>query len=152
MRRAISDFFEKHIKGTEAQTRGGGHDPLHVATAALLIEVMRMDGGASEEERDRVLHAMEAKFGLRPEQTAELLRLAEEEAREATDYFQFTSLIKNRLTPEEKERLIEHLWAVAYADGELHQYEEHLIRKLADLLYVPHKSFIAAKLKVQGRQ
>lgn len=152
MVRTISEFFEKYIKGPEAEAQSGGHDRLHLATAALLVEMMRMDGDQSAPERERVLHAMEMKFDLRPEETAELLRLAEEEAQQATDYYQFTSLIKDRLTPAEKERLIEHLWAVAYADGELHQYEEHLLRKLADLLYVPHKSFIAAKLRAQSKQ
>ena len=148
---AIRQFFDKYIKGPEAQRQTSGHDPLHLATAALMIEVMRMDGDITEDERQRVLHAMEAKFALRHEETAQLLRLAEEEAQQATDYFQFTSLIKDKLTPEEKERLIEHLWAVAYADGELHLYEEHLIRKLADLLYVSQKSLIAAKLRAQAR-
>lgn len=146
----IREFVDKYIKGPGVKPETGGHDPLHMATAALLVEIMRMDGEATAEERERVLHAMEAKFGLRPEETKELLELAEEEARQATDYYQFTSLIKDRLTPEEKERLIEHLWAVAYADGELHHYEEHLIRKLADLLYVSQKSFIAAKLRAQA--
>lgn len=148
----IREFFDKYIKPSAAQPAGNGHDPLHLATAALLVEMMRMDGGITADERVRVMHAMETKFDLRSDEIAELVRLAEEEAQQATDYFQFTSLIKNRLGPEEKERLIEHLWAVAYADGELHQYEEHLVRKLADLLYVPHKSFIAAKLRAQGKQ
>ena len=148
---AIRQFFDKYIKGPDVQRDASGHDPLHIATAALLVEVMRMDGDIAEDERQRVLHAMEAKFELRPEETAQLLQLAEEEARQATDYFEFTSLIKDRLTPEEKERLVEHLWAVAYVDGELHPYEEHLIRKLADLLYVSQKSLIAAKLRAQAR-
>jgi uncharacterized tellurite resistance protein B-like protein len=95
---------------------------------------------------------LEAKFGLPPESMAELLDLAEQQARAATDYYQFTALIKNHLSAEEKERLIENLWAVAYADGALHRYEEHLVRKLAKLLHVSHKSFIAAKLRARKRQ
>lgn len=146
---SIRQFFDKHIKAPEAGTDTSGHDPLHVASAALMIEMMRMDGDITSEERERVLHALEHKFQLTPEETTELVRLAEEEASGATDYFQFTSLIRERLTPAQKERLIEHLWAVAYADGELHPYEEHLMRKIADLLYVGHKSFIAAKLRAK---
>ncbi|HEY8555646.1 MAG TPA: TerB family tellurite resistance protein [Burkholderiales bacterium] len=149
MLEAIAEFFDKRIRGAQAPAQQERHDPLHVATAALLVEMMRMDGDMSAPERRRVLHALETKFGLGADETEELLRLAEEEARRATDYWQFTSLIKDRLTPEEKERLVEHLWAVAYADGELHEYEEHLVRKIADLLYVPHRSFIAAKLRAR---
>src|SRR5262245_35373942 len=132
MLKTIGDFFEKHIKGPEAE-RDRSHDPLHVATAALLVEMMRMSGDVAQSERDRVLHALQAKFGLTSSETATLSELAEQEARQATDYYQFTSLIQDRFSAEQKERLIEHLWAVAYADGELHRYEEHLVRKIADL-------------------
>src|SRR5581483_5173001 len=137
----IRAFFDKYIKSD-----GGGAAPddgksLRLATAALLIEMTRMDGNITSAESDRVLRLVQTKFGLRPEETAELLRLAQQQAQQATDYFQFTSLIKDRL--------IEQLWEVAYADGELHPYEEHLVRKIADLLYVSHKSFIAAKLRAR---
>ena len=151
MLESIRKFFEQHIDAPEGRP-DGRHDPLHVATAALLVEMMRMSGEAAGEERDRVLRALQAKFGLQPDETAELLRLAEDEAREATDYYQFTALIKDRLTAEQKARLIEYMWEVAYADGELHRYEEHLVRKIADLLYVPHKAFIAAKLRARGKE
>jgi uncharacterized tellurite resistance protein B-like protein len=151
MLKAIGEFFEKHIKGPEAEQAKSGHDPLHVATAALLVEMMRMSGEVTDTERARVLHALNVKFGLTPDETAELSRLAEQEAREATDYYQFTSLMQSRFSMEEKERLIEHLWAVAYADGELHRYEEHLVRKIADLLYVSHRAFIAAKLRAKEK-
>jgi uncharacterized tellurite resistance protein B-like protein len=150
MMEAIRTFFDKYISGPQVRPEKTGHDPLHIATTALLVEMMRMSGEVAESERARVLHAVETKFGLRAEDTATLLQLAEAEAREATDYYQFTSLIKNRLNPEEKQRLIEHLWAVAYADGELHQYEDHLVRKIADLLYVPHRALMAAKLRARG--
>lgn len=149
MAHAIREFFERHIKAPQNARPGAKHDPLQVATAALLVEMMRMDGEVTEAERQRVVQVLQARFGLPPENIAELLRLAEEQAQGATDYYQFTSLIKNHLNAEEKERLIEYLWVVAYADGELHRYEEHLVRKIADLLYVSHKSFIAAKLRAQ---
>jgi uncharacterized tellurite resistance protein B-like protein len=146
---AIREFFDKYIKDDKGKTATSEHDTIRIATAALLVEMTRMDGSISDVERKRVMHAVETKFGLRPEETAELLRLAEQEAQQATDYFQFTSLIKDRLTPAEKERLIEQLWRVAYADGELNPYEEHLVRKIADLIYMPHNAFIAAKLRAR---
>jgi uncharacterized tellurite resistance protein B-like protein len=113
-----------------------------------------MSTDVTDEERETVRRAVQDKFDLGPEETAELLRLAEEEARDATDYYQFTSLINQHFTPEQRVRLIEHLWRVAYADGDLHVYEEHLVRKIADLIHVPHKAFIAAKLRAkdEGRK
>lgn len=149
---AIREFFEKHIKNPRREQHVFAYDPLHIATAALLVEMMRMDGEVTAEERYRVAQVLETKFGLPPERIAELLQLAEEQAEGATDYYQFTALIKNHLDAEEKERLIEYLWIVAYADGELHRYEEHLVRKIADLLYVSHDSFIAAKLRARKAQ
>ena len=146
---AIREFFDKYIKPADAPTPRDSRDSVRIAAAALLIEMTRMDEKISEVERARVRRLVQEDFGLGAEETAELLRLAETRAQEATDYFQFTTLIKNHMTPEQKERLIEHLWEVAYADGELHPYEEHLVRKIADLLYVSHDAFIAAKLRAK---
>jgi uncharacterized tellurite resistance protein B-like protein len=142
----IRQFFDKNI----GAAKPAGPDPVHVATAALLIEMTRMDGSIDDAERVKVMHAVETKFGLPKEEVAELLRLAEQEAQEATDYYQFTRLVNEGFTPLQKERLIEQLWRVAYADGELNRYEEHLVRKIADLIYVPHAAFIAAKLRAKN--
>ncbi|MBI3899141.1 MAG: TerB family tellurite resistance protein [Gammaproteobacteria bacterium] len=143
----IRQFFDKHIKTTGTPT---GPDPVQLATAALLIEMTRMDGAIDDVERAKVMQAIETKFKLPPAEVTELLRLAEQEAQDATDYFQFTSLCNDRLSMEQKERLIGFLWEVAYANGELDKYEEHLVRKIADLLYVPHAAFIAAKLRARS--
>jgi uncharacterized tellurite resistance protein B-like protein len=75
-----------------------------------------------------------------------LWQLAQEEARSATSLFQFTSLINSSYGYPEKIRLLHHMWEVAWADGRVDRYEEHLIRKVADLLYLSHGDFIRAKL------
>jgi len=115
------------------------------ATAILYAEMMRQDEEVSGTERNAAEQALEHKFGLAPEEARELLALAEAEGREATDYHQFTSLIKDRFTQPQKRRVIEQLWQVAAADGVIDPYEEHMVRKIADLLYLPHSEFIAAK-------
>jgi len=89
------------------------------------------------------------KFGLSVGEAEALVRLAEDEAREATDHYQFTSLINQRFSQEQKQRVVELMWQVAYADSELSAYEQHVIRKIADLLYVPHRAYIAAKLRAR---
>jgi uncharacterized tellurite resistance protein B-like protein len=144
---AIRDFFDKHL-GAAAPGNDGKH-AIEVACAVLLVEVVRMDGEIQEAERAVALRAVREKFGLSPEDAAALIQLAEDEAQQATDFFQFTSLSNKQFTPEQKVRLIEHMWGVAYADAELSLYEEHLVRKIADLLYVPHSAYIAAKLKAR---
>ena len=142
MLKAIRDFFDQSLGGGGAQR---GHD-IELATAALLVEVMRMDSEADAAERDVVLRAVRGKFGLAPDEAERLIALAEEEAKQANDYWQFTSVINQRFSYEQKVRVVALMWEVAHADAALSAYEEHLIRKLADLLYVSHRDYITAKL------
>ena len=140
---AIKRFFDKRIAVDAVEA--GAEQRLRVATAAILIEMTRVDFDVAPEERDAVARAVRTTFGLSPGETDQLIDLAEEEAKEATDYFQFTSLINRRFTPEQKIKVIELMWQVAYADGTMDKYEDHLVRKIAGLLHVPHKHVIAAK-------
>ena len=151
MLKGIKQFFDKHFREEPARADEAEH-AVRLATAALLLEMMRMDYEVRDAEKETVMDALRRKFELSDEETAELLRLAEEEAGQATDYYQFTSLINQGFALERKIKVIEHLWEVAYADGELDKYEEHMVRRIAELLYVPHKDFIAAKHRVLGQE
>lgn len=147
MLKSIRDFFESTF-GNTAPTGNDAHQ-IAVATAALVLEVARVDQGVSAQERSAVLTALQSKFGVTEDEAARLTELAEAEAAQATDYYQFTSQINAHFTPEQKTRVIEILWQVAFVDGRLDAYEEHFIRKIADLLYVPHAAYIATKLRVR---
>jgi uncharacterized tellurite resistance protein B-like protein len=147
----FKQFFDKHLKFTGEEDASTGQHHLHLATAALLIEMTRADAEVKPEERDAVARALRQTFELDAAETAELIELAEREAHDATCYHQFTSLINQHFTPAQKVEVVEMLWEVAYADAEMEKYEEHLVRKLADLLHVPHSAFIQAKLRVQAR-
>lgn len=148
---AIRRFAERHF-GAEGSA-SAGTDPFHpvqVAAAALLVETIRVDSEITDSERDAIRSALAEKFGLAPSEAAELVAAADEEARAATDYFQFTAEINRRFSAEQKIALIEFMWRSAFADGTLHDHELHLIRKVAELIHVPHREFIAAKLRVRG--
>lgn len=145
---AIREFFERNLAAPEAP--GRQEHAIALATAALLLEVVRMDGDLEPRERDTVLRAVREKFGLAPAEADELVALAQAEASQATDYFQFTSLLNRHFDAERKAKVIEHMWAVAYADAELSAWEQHLIRKVADLLYVSHADYVAAKMRAKG--
>jgi uncharacterized tellurite resistance protein B-like protein len=147
MLNAIRDFFDKRL-GTPATPDDEAHR-IRVATAALLTEMVRMDGEVEAAEREAALDAVRGKFDLTQDEAMTLIALAEEEARQAPDYFQFNSLINKHFTPEQKARVIEQMWTIAYADRELNRYEEHLVRKIADLLYVPHATVVAAKIRAR---
>jgi uncharacterized tellurite resistance protein B-like protein len=151
MLNTIRQFFDNRLNQAGGPSAPDEHR-LRLATAALLIEMMRMDDDIKDEEREAVVIALQAKFDLSEAETAELVCLAEEEARTATDYFQFTSLINQHFSAAQKQRVIEHLWEVAYADGGLDRHEEHLMRKIADLLYIPYKTYIGAKLRARERR
>ncbi len=144
MLKAIRDFFDRGLAAPETGRRG-----IELACAALLVEVVRIDRDTNPAERDAVLRAVNEKFGLSGSEADALIELAEEQMRQATDYYQFTSLINQRFTQEQKERVIELMWRVAYADAVLSAHELHLMRKIAGLLHVPDDAYIAAKLRAK---
>ena len=144
---AIREFFDAHM-GSAATGGDAGH-AIQLATAALLVEVGRLDSEIDAAERAAMRRAVREKFGLSAQEAGALIDLAEAEARHATDYYQFTSLINRHFSQEQRQRVIELMWQVAYADGELSAHEQHVMRKIADLLYVPHGAYIAAKLRAR---
>lgn len=147
MLKAIRDFFDTALANGDDRT---DRHTIEVATAALLVELSRMDGEITPAERAAVLAAVRSKFSLTGAEAQKLVDLAEEEARQANDYYQFTSIVTKRFSREQRIRVVELLWEIAYADATACPFEEHLIRKLADLIYVDHADFIHAKLKARA--
>ena len=147
MLNAIKNFFEENLASDETEDV---ESRLKLATAALFIEMMQQDHEVLEEERMAVKDSLKEKFDLGQDEADELFNLALEEADQATDYHQFTRLIAREYTQEQKVKVIEFLWMIAFADNQLDPLEEHMIRRIADLIYVPHKVMIQMKLKVQG--
>lgn len=143
----IKRFFDNFANPDGRAETADREHCLQLAVGALLLEMARMDGDTEPDEIAAVERAVRDQLDLSADESAELLRLAEAERTEATDYFQFTSLINSQYSADEKVALIERLWRVAYADQTLCLYEEHLVRKLAQLLHVPHSRFIAARLR-----
>lgn len=146
---AIQRFFDSRIDPGHRDVRRSDDHRLQVATGALLIEMMRTDVEVTEDERAVVVSSLRSKFDLTAEETHELVALAEAEADDAIDHYQFTSLIKTGFSREQKRKVVEYLWAVAYADENVDEHEEFLVRKIANLIGVPHKEFIEAKLRVR---
>ena len=145
----IKYFFDQNFIVDSSE-----HDQDHqlkLATAALLIEMMQQDNQVHDVERTTVKKSLSEKFELTESETHELFELAAQEAKNATDYFQFTSLIAKHFTQLQKVKVVEYLWLVAYADHHLDKYEEHMVRRIADLIHVSHKDFLRAKHKVQAQ-
>ena len=122
-----------------------------IAGAALLVEMSRADYEVTSVERGAIERALRHVFELDSAAAAELYREAERHADDATSLYEFTRLINDHFQPAEKENLIELLWFVAFADGALDKYEEHLVRRVADLIYVSHGAFIRTKHRAMSR-
>jgi uncharacterized tellurite resistance protein B-like protein len=146
MLKAIRAFFDANL--AQFDKGAGKRHTLELATATLLAEVMRLEG-VDPAERAAVLEGVRKRFDLAPREAEELVRLAEEEAKDAHDYYQFTSLIREQYSQEDRQAIVELMWRVAYADTHLSAHEMHVVRKIADLLYVPHSAYIAAKMRAK---
>jgi len=121
---------------------------LQMATAALMVEMLHVDEQVTTEEDEKLRLLLKQRFKLDTTEIEALVDLAHQEKNKATDYYAFTSLLNTHYTQQQKINLVEDLWQLAYADRELDKYEEHLLRRLADLLHVPHRDFIRTKHRV----
>lgn len=147
---SLKRFFQERVLDAAPAEAGDPGRRLRLAAAALLVEVMRADPEVRDEERTVVRTALQGTFGLPLDATEELVRLAEAEADAATSLWEFTNLVDKGFSLEEKKRIVELMWLVAFADAEKHPLEEHLIRRIAGLLNVPHPDFIDAKIRARG--
>lgn len=119
---------------------------LQLATAVLLVEVMRSDTHIRDTERAAAVWALRNKFALTDGEMQQLLAQAEHTAGSSNDYFRYTSAMNEHFTQAQKIQVVEHMWQVAFADGHLDAHENHVISKVAGLLHVTHGEYIAAKL------
>jgi uncharacterized tellurite resistance protein B-like protein len=144
------------VKGLFAKSRGAGpadqgktasHD-IRLAVCALFLEMANIDGEFSGSERDHVISLLKRRYDLPDEHILELMGASKKELKGSIDLWQFTNLINQNYSREEKIHIIEMVWEVVYADGRLDQHEDYLVHKLAKLLRLTQKDLIDGKLKV----
>lgn len=129
----------------------GPEDRIRVAAAALLVEAAMLDGHMHDAERDHILHLLEDHFRLTKAETAEVFEQAMEEVGRSVQILGFTRVVKDEFEYDERVRLIEMLWEVAYADGHLHDYEANLVRRISGLLFVSDQDSGAARKRALAR-
>jgi len=144
----LQQFYRRYFTDTENSQETLDHQ-LQLSCAVLMVEMIYADEQVTEHEQDKIRQLLRQKFSLTDEEMESLLELADEKKHNATDYYAFTSLLNNHYSQQQKIALVTDLWSLAYADDELDKYEEHLVRRLADLLHVPHHEFIQAKHRIQ---
>ena len=134
-----------------AEAHGHGESDPRLAAAALLVEVMHSDFQSQPHERDVIRSLLIRHLGMEESEADALLETAENESRHHVSLYPAVSLINDKMSREEKVDLVGWLWNVAYADGRVDKYEDAVIRKIAELLYVDHADFIRMK-HVAARQ
>ncbi len=142
----IRQFFLSRVSPPEGPR---GPDPVAIAACALLLEIAHADDVFAPEERERIVRAVREDLGVPASDVAEVVRLAEEERRESVDLYQFTKLVGERFSREQRLRLVEVIWGVVYADGELSAVENQLARRIAELLGFQHPEVQAVREKVK---
>jgi uncharacterized tellurite resistance protein B-like protein len=128
----------------------GSPDPVHLAACALLLDIAWADGEFTSEDREHLDGVLARHFLLSPEQARELVKLAEEERRQAVDHFQFTRVIKERYDLGQKMVLAEVLWGLVLADGAIAEHEHYLARKIANLLDLEPGYLATAKKRAES--
>ena len=153
----IKSFFNRNIELPEQPASKEddnksdvSYEPIHVAACALLLELAHADDEFAPEERVHIEEALVRHFELDPATSAELIELADQERRRSVDLYQFTRLIADAYDIGQKMVLVEVMWRVVFADGELAKHESYLMRKISNLLGLKPGYLAEARKKVTG--
>lgn len=149
MLQILKEFFEGLMAPAGSQSPQARERTLQLATAVLLVEVMRVDGNTHAAQQVTIMAALRERFALPDDALAQLVEQARQTAETANDYYRFTSSMNEEFTQAQKIQVVEAMWQVAYADAHLDENEISLIGKIADLLYVTQGEYIGAKMRAK---
>lgn len=144
----LAAWFDRAVANQAASTTNTAPGFTHkgqLAAAALMVEIMVIDQQIDDAEQRTICHQLQQQFALSTEEANELMAVATSQVDQATSLYQFTRIINDHFDATEKTTLLENLWRVAFADKVLDKHEEAMIRRVAELIHVPHSQFIAAK-------
>jgi len=140
--------IKRLLSGAQAEMRdasGQETRQLQLAVAVLLHEARRADYVEDDEESATAQRALAEIFGIEPGEAAALLAQGREKAQQLTSFYAPVSVVKREFSLPERIRLVEHLWRVAFTNGHLDLHEDHYVRKIAHLLYVPNTQSMLAR-------
>ena len=146
------DFFKKIFEPDPEAQPLEPEAQVRLAAAVMLVEVASIDNHFKEQEADALLQILAGRFQLSEEEVSALKEQAKDAQANASSLHDHTHIINEQFSDEQKRELIANMWQVAYADGELDKYEEYIIRRVSELLYVPHNDFIRAKQWARDEQ
>ena len=147
---SLKNLFSELASGDKHPSRFADND-YRVAAAALLIHAALIDGNMSDAEREMLRTVIKERFELDDAATSELLEQATNAEHDAVDLYHFTSVLDRTLDEAGRRRIVEMMWEVAYADGRITEFEDNLIWRAADLLYVPSRERIELRRGVAAK-
>ena len=146
----LFDYFEKKVTPSgSSEMIEPPEQTLILAATALMIEVARSDENKANVELEVISEILVSKLGVDPIEGQLIIDAAHEKSEEAHDLFQFTELINQNFSKDEKQDLIYFMWKVAFSDGNIDKYEDHIIRRISGLINLSHSDFIRLKLKAR---
>jgi len=151
MLESIKKYFVENMDTSGQESRVPSDRSVSIACCALLLEMAHADSQFSQSERDKIISILQSNFHMTKNDANELLNLSELEREESLDLWQFTNLINQTYSHEEKVKVAETLWQVIYTDGKVDKHEEYLMRKLTFLLEIDHEDMIAAKFRARDK-
>lgn len=152
MIKTLGQVLDNLVSGGGTAEQDDGTDDTQLAAAALLVHASTIDGYIDETETQRLQAVLQDRYALSEDQLHALVVAAERSERDAVDIYTFTSKLKKALPEDDRLQIIEMMWEIAFADGEVHGYEENLIWRTAELLGIPSRERIRARKKVEAQQ
>lgn len=145
---ALKTFIAELAGDTTSQKPYEAAD-YQLAAAALLVHIASIDGEFDADERARIQQLVEDRFGLPSEEAKALIADARESEREAVDLYRFTSVLKRRLDDDGRRQVVAMLWDMAHADGSVHEFEENVVWRVAELLGVSTRERVELRKEVR---
>ena len=147
--KSISRFIDDLAGGEEAEPQGYAADDERLAAAALAFHVIAVDGIVVDTEKAQLRQTLAERFELDAEQTQQLVDAARQRSMESVDLYAFTSVLNRKLDNEGRARIVEMLWEMVYADGNVHEFEDNALWRIAELLHVPSRERIRLRKMVE---
>jgi uncharacterized tellurite resistance protein B-like protein len=144
---ALKRFF--NVETGAVESSGADRRDLAVAATALMVQLARVDASEDEVELSTIVECAVRSKEVAPDDAESILEQARSQADSATSMYEFTEQLNTELDQTEKSSVLESIWRVAFADGRIDKYEEHLIRRIADLLHLNHREYMEARHRAE---
>jgi uncharacterized tellurite resistance protein B-like protein len=149
LKKILSNESSEALKEENIDKSDHHEKQLQIATAAIFIEMAKADGEFSDDEREHIVASLKNRYGLEEEYVHDLIELSKAELKDSVSLYEFSGVINENFTFEDKYELLKNLWRLIYTDKTLDKYEDHLIKKIGGMLQIEHKQIINAKMLIR---